>query len=211
MLSVVPDIDLLIPFIQHRGPTHSIITSLIIFVPIFAIYHKKATPYLIALIQHSLIGDYIAGGGTQLLWPITTQQFGTGLSIKSPTNITMEWVIFLTSMILLLKTNDTAKLLKPHNSNLTLTIPTFTVLLPTFLSFPLDVPASLIPPHLVYMAIFLASITIDLHKNLKRPKEKNKTSKCKEACVARMDNGRTSLKNAYKQMTELTVVKQCRS
>jgi membrane-bound metal-dependent hydrolase YbcI (DUF457 family) len=181
MLSVVPDIDLLIPFIEHRGPTHSIIASLIIFVPIFAIYHKKAIPYFIALIQHSLIGDYIAGGRVQLLWPITTQYFGTSLNIKSQTNITIEWAIFITSMIIMLKTNDTAKLLEPHNSNLILIIPAFTVLLPTFLSFPLDVPASLIPPHLVYMAIFLVSITIDLHKNLKRPKEKNKTSKCEEA------------------------------
>jgi hypothetical protein len=85
----------------------------------------------------------------------------------------MEWVMFLTSMIIMLKTNDTAKLLQPHNSNLTLAIPTFTVLLPTFLSFPLDVPAWLIPPHLVYMAIFVASITIDLHKKLKRPTENN--------------------------------------
>jgi hypothetical protein len=153
----------------------------IIFVPIFAVYHKKATPYLTALIQHFLIGDYLAGGGIQLLWPITTQQYGTSLSIKSQTNITIEWAIFLTSMIILLKTKDAVTLLQPHNSNLTLAIPTFTVLLPTFLSFPLDVPASLIPPHLVYMAIFLASITIDLHKNLKRPKEKNRTSKCKEA------------------------------
>ncbi len=166
MLSVIPDVDLLIPFLKHRGPTHSIITSLIIFIPIFAIYHKKAAPYFIALIQHSLIGDYIAGGGTQLLWPITTQHFGTSLSIKSQTNITIEWAIFLTSMIIMLKTKDAAKLLQPHNSNLTLAIPTFTVLLPTFLSFPIDVPAWLIVPHLVYMAIFLASIAIDLHKNL---------------------------------------------
>ncbi|MEM2368535.1 MAG: hypothetical protein QXQ50_09925, partial [Candidatus Bathyarchaeia archaeon] len=51
----------------------------------------------------------------------------------------------------------------PHNSNLILTIPTFTMLLPTFLSFPLHVPAPLLPPHLAYMAVFLASTTIDLH------------------------------------------------
>jgi membrane-bound metal-dependent hydrolase YbcI (DUF457 family) len=170
-LSVIQDIDILVPFLEHRGPTHSIIASLIIFAPILAVYRKKATPYLTALIQHSLIGDYIAGSGTQLLWPITTQRFGTGLSIKSQMNITIELVIFFASMIIMLKTMDTATLLQPHNSNLILTIPTFTALLPTFLSFPIDVPASLILPHLVYMAIFLASIAIDLRKNLKHPKE----------------------------------------
>ncbi|MEM1590234.1 MAG: metal-dependent hydrolase, partial [Candidatus Bathyarchaeia archaeon] len=142
-LSVIPDIDILIPFIEHRGQTHSIITALIIFAPIFAIYHKKATPYFIALIQHFLIGDYIAGGGIQLLWPITTQRFGISLSIKSTINITAEWMTFLASSIILLKTKDLTKLLQPHNSNLILTIPTFTVLLPTFLSFPLHVPAPL--------------------------------------------------------------------
>jgi len=81
--------------------------AFIIFIPIFIIYHKKATPYLIALTQHSLIGDYIAGGQTQLLWPITTQTYGTGMRIRSQTNITIEWIIFLTSIIIMLKTKDT--------------------------------------------------------------------------------------------------------
>ena len=170
-LSVIPDVDVLIPFLQHRGPTHSIIASLIIFIPIFLVYNKKAIPYFIALIQHSLIGDYIAGGGIQLLWPITLQRYGTGLSIKSQTNITIEWILFLTSMIMMFKAKEIAKHFQPNNSNLTLTIPLFTVLLPTFLSFPLEVPAPLIPPHLVYMAIFSASITMSLHKNLKLQKK----------------------------------------
>jgi len=166
-LSVIPDIDILIPILEHRGPTHSIIMALIVFIPIFAVYHKKATPYFIALIQHSLIGDYVAGCQTQLLWPITTQQYGTGINIKSQTNITIEWIIFLTSVIIMLKTRDTATFFQPHNSNLILTIPTFTVLLPTFLNFPIDVPPLLIPPHLAYIFIFSTSIIIDVFKILK--------------------------------------------
>ncbi|MGC9346189.1 MAG: hypothetical protein ACP5ER_05315, partial [Candidatus Bathyarchaeales archaeon] len=47
-LSVIPDVDILIPILEHRGPTHSIIMACLVFIPIFAIYHKKATPYLIA-------------------------------------------------------------------------------------------------------------------------------------------------------------------
>jgi len=141
--------------------------ALIIFIPIFIMYHKKAIPYFIALIQHSLIGDYIAGGQTQLLWPITTQTYGTGLCIQSPTNITIEWIIFLTAIIIMLKTKDTTTLLQPHNSNLILTISTFTALLPTFLSFPLKVPIWLIPPHLAYMLIFSASIILGLYKIIK--------------------------------------------
>jgi len=167
MLSVIPDIDILIPILEHRGPTHSIIMTFTVFIPIFAIYHKKAIPYFIALIQHSLTGDYIAGGRIQIFWPITTQYYGTGVSIKSSTNITLEWLIFLTSIIIMLKAKDTATLFQPHNSNLILSIPTFTVLLPTFLSFPLEVPAWLMPPHLAYMSVFSASIIIDLFKVLK--------------------------------------------
>ena len=166
-LSVIPDTDILIPFLEHRGPAHSIITLFMVFIPIFAIYRKKAIPYFLALIQHPLIGDYITGGRIQLLWPLTTQYYGMEICIKSQTNITLEWIVFLTSIIVMLKAKDTVTFFQPHKSNLILVIPTFTVLLPTFLSFPLNVPAWLIPPHLAYISIFSASIIIDLIKTLK--------------------------------------------
>jgi hypothetical protein len=47
-----------------------------------------------------------------------------------------------------------------------LAIPTFTVLLPTFLAFPLDVPISLLPPHLIYLAIFIASLLITIKNSI---------------------------------------------
>jgi membrane-bound metal-dependent hydrolase YbcI (DUF457 family) len=164
-LSVIPDVDILIPYVVHRGPTHSILMAFIIFIPIFALYHKNALPYFAALIQHSLISDYVAGGKVQLLWPLTTQTFGLAVSIKSPANITIEWFSFLTATLIMIKTKDVHPLLQPHNSNLILTIPTFTVLLPTLLAFPLEVPIALIPPHIVFIALFTASLSIDL-KNI---------------------------------------------
>jgi membrane-bound metal-dependent hydrolase YbcI (DUF457 family) len=164
MLSVIPDIDLLIPFLEHRGLTHSIVIASIVFVPIFAIYHKKATPYFIALIQHSLIGDYLVGGKTQLLFPLSTQYYGTGLSIQSQTSIALEWAAFLLSMLVMLAVKDIKIFFQPHNSNLILTIPTFTVLLPTFLAFPLQVPTILIAPHIIYLVLFITSIFIDIKK-----------------------------------------------
>jgi len=165
-LSVIPDIDIIVPFLQHRGPVHSIVTLFMVFIPIFAIYRKRAIPYFLVLIQHSLIGDYIAGGGIQLLWPITTQYYGMGIGIKSQTNITIEWTMFLASIIMMLKTKDMAIFFQPHNSSLILSIPTFTVLLPTFLAFPLEVPPILILPHIVYLILFLTSILIDVRKIL---------------------------------------------
>jgi membrane-bound metal-dependent hydrolase YbcI (DUF457 family) len=167
-LSVIPDVDILIPYVAHRGPTHSILMAFAVFIPIFALYHKNALPYFAALIQHSLISDYVAGGKVQLLWPLTTQTFGLELSIKSPANITIEWLSFLTTTLIMIKTKDAYPLLQPHNSNLIIAIPTFTVLLPTFLSFPLEVPAPLIPPHLAFLILFLASLSIDLKKVMKQ-------------------------------------------
>jgi membrane-bound metal-dependent hydrolase YbcI (DUF457 family) len=161
-LSVVPDIDILIPYVEHRGPFHSIVTATIIFVPILALYTKSALPYFAAFIQHSLIGDFIAGGQVQLLWPLTSQPFGIEMSIKSSTNITLEWLVFIVAAMVIMKTGDALTILQPHNSNLILAIPTLTVLLPTFLAFPLEVPIALILPHLICLALFTTSLLIDI-------------------------------------------------
>jgi membrane-bound metal-dependent hydrolase YbcI (DUF457 family) len=168
-LAVIPDLDILLEnvnglaqILPHRGPMHSFLAMLIVFIPIFAVYRKKAIPYFIALVQHPLIGDYLTGGKLQLFWPITSQQFGTATSIFSTQNITLELMLFVSSIALLLVTRDLFVLFQPHRSNLILAIPTFTVLLPIFLSYPLQVPVWLILPHLIYTVIFLAVITTEL-------------------------------------------------
>jgi membrane-bound metal-dependent hydrolase YbcI (DUF457 family) len=169
LASIIPDIDLLIPGLQHRGPTHSLVVSILVFIPLVAYYGKKAIPYFIALTQHSLIGDYITGGGIQLLWPLnSTHYHGLTIEITSLTNITIEWIFFLTAFTILVKTKDAQTLLQPHPSNMLLSIPTFTVLLPTILSFPQYVPATLIIPHLAYLIVFTISIFIDFKALLKK-------------------------------------------
>ena len=170
VLSVIPDVDILIPQLQHRGPTHSIIVATILFIPFFIIYKRKALPYFTALTQHFLVGDFIAGGNIQLFWPLTTQYYGIEIGITNPINITAEWVLFIVSISIMLKTNQIATLFKPYYSNLLLIIPVSTVLLPTFLSFPLKVPIWLIPPHIVYISIFAASIIVALFKVLRTKK-----------------------------------------
>ena len=176
-LSVIPDIDILfsnqhIRLLEHRGPTHSVITALVVFTPFFIIYRKRAVPYFIALVQHSLVGDYIAGGKTQLLWPISAQYFGLPIDIKSSTNVTIEWIMFLAAMVIMLKTKDLAVFFRRQKSNLILIIPTSTVLLPPLLSIPLYVPIWLIPPHIVYVAVFLAAIFIELPQVFKLARDK---------------------------------------
>jgi hypothetical protein len=165
-LAIIPDADLLfqgIPFIQHRGATHSIISALIVFAPFFAIYRKQAVPYFMALVQHGLVGDYIAGGRVQLLWPVTHMYFGTSLDIRNLTNQTLEWTMFLAAIILMFKMKDYKAFFKPQASSLLLIIPAVTVLLPPFLSTPMEVPLLLIPPHIFYLVMFAAAILIETH------------------------------------------------
>jgi len=178
MLSVIPDMDILAEHIDglasvipHRGPVHSVLVALVVFIPIFIIYRKAALPYFIALIQHALIGDLFIGGQLELFWPITQQKFGFPTSIQSIQNVVLELSLFTISMILLLVTKDLHKMLQPNRSNLILAIPTFTVLLPTFVSYPLDVPILMIPPHVIYTIIFAASILIELWALLRSEKK----------------------------------------
>ena len=70
-ISIAPDFDLLIPFLDHRTATHSILIGLIVFLP-FLIKNKKGLPYYAAFVSHPLIGDMFTSYGVQLLWPLQT-------------------------------------------------------------------------------------------------------------------------------------------
>jgi membrane-bound metal-dependent hydrolase YbcI (DUF457 family) len=167
LASVISDIDLLIPALEHRGPTHSIILLTLLFFPLFRIYGKKAAPYFVALTQHSLIGDYVTGG-VQLLWPFTTHIYGASLEATSLAALVLEWGFFLTSLTIMLKMKDMQILFQRHISNLLLSVPGATVLLPTVANFPLSVPLELIVPHVTYLTLFTVSILLDLRYVLRK-------------------------------------------
>lgn len=169
-LSIIPDADILLEhsgLVQHRGPTHSIILAIIVFAPIIVIYRKKALPYLIALASHTLVGDFLSGGQFQLFWPVTTRQYGIGMSVTSQTGVVLELTAFLASLAIMMASRDLTGLVQSRVSNLILAVPTFTVILPVFLSYPMQVPAWLIPPHVIYLALFTASILIALPRTAK--------------------------------------------
>ena len=174
ILSIIPDMDLIFMRDLHRGPTHSIITALIVFIPVFLIYRRKAVPYFIALASHSLIADFFIGGRIELLWPLTSQQFGLHelngpyISIWSPINIVLEWTLFAISTFVMFKSDDLPLFFRNRRSNLLLAIPIITVLLPTFLSIPLEVPILLVPPHLFYLVLFSVSVLIVLVEFFKK-------------------------------------------
>jgi len=166
LASILPDIDLILGM-EHRGPTHSLIVYAVAFVPVFWLYGKQVAPFFVSLASHSLLGDLFTGGGVQMLWPAVTERYGAQIQITSALNISLEWIAFLMSMTLLLKTRDIMSLFQHHPSNLLLTIPVAAIILPAFLSFPLVVPLTLVVPHLVFLAILGLSIMTDLRQILR--------------------------------------------
>ena len=169
VLSVLPDIDLIVPAF-HRGPSHSVVTALIVFLPIFILYAEKAVPYFLALVSHSLIGDLI-GGRVQLLWPLSQGMYGTNLlyvRITDPANIALELILFAVATAIMFKTKDLFLFFKAKRSNLILMIPILTVLLPTFAAYPLQVPLLLVAPHLFYLAIFSIAVAIEILRRTRK-------------------------------------------
>ena len=167
LASVFPDIDLVIPGLEHRGPLHSVIVYCLLFLPLFFHYRKRAIPYFLALTQHIIVGDFITGE-TQLLWPASVDMIGLGVDIASLTNIALEWVLFISCIAIMFKTKDVLLLFKQQSSNLILSLPVLTVLLPTVVSFPLYVPLELLVPHLVFLILFVFSILMDWKSTLKK-------------------------------------------
>ncbi len=167
LASIISDVDILILGLRHRGPTHSLIMFLLLLFPALMVYGKMVVPYFVAAVQHSLLGDCLTGGGTQLFWPINSNWYGIEIEMMSLTNVVLEWTVFLISITLMVKTKDIWTLFQHHPSNLMLTIPVLTLVLPALLSFPLAVPLELIIPHIVYLTLLGVSALIDISCLLK--------------------------------------------
>jgi membrane-bound metal-dependent hydrolase YbcI (DUF457 family) len=171
LLSVIPDVDIILEhfgFFEHRGATHSLITALVVFLPFFVVYQKETIPYFVSMVQHALIGDYIAGGEMQLFWPITTNAYGSTISLVGPMNMFIEVAAFAVAIIVMFKTKDLALFFKSNLSNLILVVPGFAVFGSTFLSYYTGVFSVLLLPHMVYFAIFSSAILLSLFKFTKR-------------------------------------------
>ena len=192
VLSILPDVDIIYDFFTgsdlHRGPTHSIVVSLIAFIPLFIIYRKQAIPYFLALISHPLIGDFFIGGRVQLLWPFSTTQYGLHelgsyyIGITDPVNITLELSLFVIATLVLYKSGDWKVFFKSNKTNLVLFIPIITVLLPSTIGYPFSAPLLLTAPtlaiaHLFYLVLFSIAVLKTLfnlynkyfHKIIKKP------------------------------------------
>jgi len=183
VLSILPDIDIAIGTVTgldiHRGPTHSLIVTLIVFAPTFVLYGKRAIPYILAYLSHFLIGDFFIGGQLQLFWPLLKNNFGffeagfLYINIYSVINITIELSLLFAAIIIMVKTHDYHVFFRSNKSNLVLIIPIATVLLPTFIGYPFAVPLYLFSPvigiaHLFLLVIFGLSILNVIYTTAKK-------------------------------------------
>ncbi len=180
VLSILPDVDIIFDYMLgisiHRGPTHSIITAALVFIPIFIYYRKKAIPYFLALISHSAIADFVIGGQLELFWPLSSQQFGLSelggpyINIWSPLNLAAEVILFVIAMAILYKSGDWRVFFKADKRNIVLFIPIVCVLLPSTIGYPFEDSLLFSSPllavaHLVYLALFTAAV----YKTLTHP------------------------------------------
>jgi membrane-bound metal-dependent hydrolase YbcI (DUF457 family) len=168
LVSILPDVDFLIPGVIHRTITHSVIVYFLFSLPFFVKYRKKTFPYLAAVCSHSFV-DYL-GAPTESFWPFYTPAFYPIIKVALAITITnLELIGFFISLVYMYKTRDlTQRLLKPHPFNLLLGIPAVEILGALFFGFefPYPLPVVLWVPHLVYSIIFSASILIDLRARI---------------------------------------------
>lgn len=177
VISIIPDIDLLLQYVEptlfmHRGPPHSILTYIAIIMPFLLIYKKKALPYFVALLSHSLLGDFFTGG-IELFWPITQEWFGAiGIEVMSLTNAALELTLFAVALPIMFKSKDLQTLLKPNNHNLFLIIP-FGALLGPMLQLgqgtEMSMPVFMMAPSVFYLCLFGYSILMELNTRLNKP------------------------------------------
>lgn len=172
VLSILPDTDILYDLVTgaqiHRGPTHSIVAAFLVFIPVFIYLGKRAVPYFLALISHSLLADFFIGGDLQLLWPLSSNVFGFHelggyyVSILSSINMVTEMLLFIIAMLVLYRSGDWKVFFKADKISLVLIIPIVTVLLPSTIGYPFSESLLLYEPtlaiaHIVYLALFIAA------------------------------------------------------
>jgi membrane-bound metal-dependent hydrolase YbcI (DUF457 family) len=155
-LSVLPDVDLLIPGLNHMGPTHSIIVALVLFLALFIYKGKVIIPYFMAYASHSILGDFITNTGTWLLWPLTSRKYALPLpfACRRVFSANLELLLFGAFLLIFVLTKDYSTLIMDKTRPI-LFIPFTALLVPVLFRFPIPVPLRLIPAHFILVAVVL--------------------------------------------------------
>ena len=168
-LSLLPDVDFLIPGIIHRGPTHSILLAILLCAPFLIYKPRKAAPYFAALFMHSLVGDFLTNGGVMLLWPLSSDMMKHDFLFKmgGTTESYIELALFAILILMLVASGDLKKLSSMENSNILLFIPFFTIVIPALYKYPIRIPETLLIAHMILLGIMVLSITLYLFQAFK--------------------------------------------
>jgi len=124
LLSVVPDLDLLVRGLDHRGPSHSVVVAFVVFAPLLLFRFRKSFVYFVVLVTHSLIGDYFTGE-VMLFWPFSHEGFVSPyiISMRNPLEVYLELALFIVFLGIFVFMRDFEKLLKGRAESLLLLIP----------------------------------------------------------------------------------------
>ena len=128
--------------------------------PFILIYKKKAIPYFLALLSHSIIGDIYGYNGTQLFCPINTDWIYIS-NINNTSSALVELFLFIFMMIIMLYNKDLEKILFNKNQRITWLIPLGAILGPILINtsnYNLFFPNLLLIPSLIYIFIFSYAI-----------------------------------------------------
>ena len=155
-LSVLPDVDLLIPGLNHMGPTHSMIVAIVVFLLLFIYKGKEIIPYFIAYASHTILGDFITNNGIWLLWPLTSRKYALPrpFACRCVFSANLELLLFGVFLLIFIITKDYSTLFTDKTKPILVT-PFTALLVPVLFGFPVPVPLRLIPAHLVLIAIVL--------------------------------------------------------
>jgi len=111
LAGAIPDFDLFTgqPYATifgHHGIFHSWLAIVLCSIPFFFAYGAGTIPYFVAVVQHSLFGDFVTNQ-IPLLFPLTLSQTGINLSQTNPAAATaLEIFGFLLFLVIFVMSGD---------------------------------------------------------------------------------------------------------
>jgi hypothetical protein len=107
---ILPDIDVLIPGLPHRGITHSIALTLILTPFLIMIFKQDILIYILSILSHQLIDIAVSFHMTrsQILWPLNKNwiRLSPLIIMNSNIEINIEITLLLIMMIMIIFFKD---------------------------------------------------------------------------------------------------------
>lgn len=167
-LSLLPDIDFLIPGVYHRTITHSIVVSTFVFLPFLIRDFYGSISYFGVLISHSLIGDFFTGR-VMLLWPLSSHNFiySNAVLVKSLEEANLEVILFGIFITILVFTKDYNLFVASGWKTLLLFVPFGHVMASIFLiRFSHHAQKFLIVPHLFLLGFLVVLFLVPVFHSI---------------------------------------------